>query len=67
MIVSAMRALRDREMDQAALGVDAANPTGAFGLYESLGFRAVHGMEVLARPFDEWSSMTRHRRDIAEM
>jgi mycothiol synthase len=53
MIVSAMHALRDRGMDQAALGVDAANPTGAFGLYESLGFRAVHGMEVLARPFDE--------------
>ena len=29
---------RDRGMTSAALGVDADNPTGAFGLYERLGF-----------------------------
>jgi mycothiol synthase len=41
LIVAALRELRARGMDQASLGVDTANPTGAFGLYESLGFRAV--------------------------
>jgi mycothiol synthase len=35
----AMIALRDRGMESVKLGVDAENPTGALGLYESLGFR----------------------------
>jgi hypothetical protein len=25
------------------IGVDAENPTGAFGLYENLGYEAIHG------------------------
>ena len=33
-----LRRLRDAGMQEAMLGVDAENPTGAFGLYESLGF-----------------------------
>ncbi len=53
MIVSAMVALRDRGMTHAALGVDADNPSGAFGVYESLGFRVVTRMEVVGRPFDD--------------
>jgi ribosomal protein S18 acetylase RimI-like enzyme len=35
------RVLRSRGIDEAWLGVDAANPTGALGLYESLGFVVV--------------------------
>ena len=38
LIVSALRALREAGMEEAQLGVDAENPTGALSLYESLGF-----------------------------
>ncbi len=41
LVVAALHGLRTRGMDRANLGVDAANPTGALGLYESLGFRTV--------------------------
>jgi mycothiol synthase len=34
----ALRRLRSAGMDDAMLGVDAENPTGALGLYEALGF-----------------------------
>jgi mycothiol synthase len=53
MIVSAMAALRERGMTHAALGVDAENPSGAYALYEHLGFRVANRMEALAKPFDE--------------
>lgn len=52
MIASAMLALRERGMSHAALGVDADNPSGAFALYEGLGFHVVNRMEVLAKPFE---------------
>jgi mycothiol synthase len=39
LIAASMRALRDVGMTEAALGVDAENPSGALGVYESLGFR----------------------------
>jgi len=39
LITDAMRGLRDLGIDEAILGVDAKNPTGALQLYESLGFR----------------------------
>lgn len=38
LIASTLEILRDRDIEQAALGVDAANPTGALRLYERLGF-----------------------------
>jgi mycothiol synthase len=38
LIVDALRRLRDADMDEAMLGVDSQNPTGALQLYESLGF-----------------------------
>ena len=41
LIVAAIRALRERGMEVASLGVDAENQTGALGLYEGLGFRPV--------------------------
>jgi ribosomal protein S18 acetylase RimI-like enzyme len=39
LIAESLRALRDRGLAEAALGVDAENTTGALRLYESLGFR----------------------------
>ena len=39
LIAATMRGLRDVGMTEAALGVDAENPTGALGVYENLGFR----------------------------
>lgn len=39
LIADSLRALRDRGLTEAALGVDAENTTGALRLYESLGFR----------------------------
>jgi mycothiol synthase len=38
LIAASLRVLRDRGMTSAALSVDAANPSGALGLYEGLGF-----------------------------
>jgi mycothiol synthase len=37
-IAESLRVLRDRGIDEASLGVDAENPTGALALYERLGF-----------------------------
>jgi GNAT superfamily N-acetyltransferase len=39
LIAESLRVLRDLGMTEAALGVDAQNPTGALRVYESLGFR----------------------------
>ena len=39
LIVASLHALRDAGMTEAALGVDAENPTGALQLYEGLGFQ----------------------------
>jgi mycothiol synthase len=39
LIAESLRALRERGMTSAALGVDAANPSGALGLYEGTGFQ----------------------------
>jgi ribosomal protein S18 acetylase RimI-like enzyme len=37
-----MRVLRERGMTEAVLGVDAENPSGALGLYESVGFTVLN-------------------------
>jgi mycothiol synthase len=39
LIAESLHALRDAGMTEAALGVDAENPTGALRVYEALGFR----------------------------
>ena len=41
MLLAGLHALQDAGMDTALLGVDADNPTGALGLYESVGFERV--------------------------
>jgi mycothiol synthase len=38
LLVASMRAFQAAGLEYAGLGVDAANPTGALGLYEGLGF-----------------------------
>ena len=40
----------DDAFERAILGVDAANPTGALGLYRSLGFVDVRALSTLGRP-----------------
>ena len=37
-IAASLRAFKERGLDEASLGVDAENPTGALALYEHLGF-----------------------------
>jgi mycothiol synthase len=46
------RILRAQGIDEAWLGVDAANPTGALGLYEGLGFHVVRRWQAFGRPLD---------------
>ena len=48
----AMRKLRAAGMDEAMLGVDAENPTGALGLYEALGFTVFRRSTAYRRPLD---------------
>lgn len=43
LLARAMAAFAADGMAYAVLGVDTANPSGAHGLYERLGYRAVHG------------------------
>ena len=47
------RVLREHGMDEAWLGVDGSNPTGAVRLYEGLGFHVVRGWKAYGRPVDE--------------
>ncbi len=50
LIASALIGLRERGMDQAMLGVDAENPSGALGLYESVGFEVDQRWSVFRKP-----------------
>ncbi len=50
---ASFRLLRDRGIEEAWLGVDGANPTGALQLYEGLGFGTVtRRWQAYARPLD---------------
>jgi ribosomal protein S18 acetylase RimI-like enzyme len=44
-----LRAFRAADVERAELGVDAENPTGAFGLYERLGFRTLRPHTMFGR------------------
>jgi len=48
----AMIKLRDAGMNEAALGVDAENPSGALALYESLGFTVFRRSMAYRRPLE---------------
>jgi mycothiol synthase len=49
---ASFRVLRERGMDEAWLGVDGSNPTGALELYEGLGFQVAHRWQAFGRPVD---------------
>jgi ribosomal protein S18 acetylase RimI-like enzyme len=51
LIARSLAVLRERGMEIATLGVDAENPTGALGLYESFGFRAKRRWVFYRKPF----------------
>lgn len=53
LIVRSLHVLRDSGMDVAALGVDADNPSGAFGLYESAGFAPTERFISWRKPMGE--------------
>jgi mycothiol synthase len=49
---ASFRVLREQGMDEAWLGVDGTNPTGALQLYEGLGFSSVRRWMAYGRPLD---------------
>jgi mycothiol synthase len=49
---ASLRVLREQGMDEAWLGVDGSNPTGALGLYEGLGFQVARRWQAYGRPLD---------------
>ena len=57
LIMRSLALLRERELDTAALGVDADNPSGALRLYESCGFAVVERGAAWQRPLetDPWT------------
>lgn len=46
LLETSFNAFLDAAMTHSMLGVDSENPTGAFGLYESLGYEALHGSVI---------------------
>jgi mycothiol synthase len=49
---ASFRVLRERGMDEAWLGVDGSNPTGAVRLYEGLGFLVARRWQAYSRSLD---------------
>jgi ribosomal protein S18 acetylase RimI-like enzyme len=52
LLVQSLHAVRERGMEEAALGVLTENLHGAFRLYESVGFRVVRSWTTLRKPLD---------------
>lgn len=52
LIARSLVAIRERGMDSGILGVDAANPTGALGLYERNGFVVAERSTAWRKPLD---------------
>jgi ribosomal protein S18 acetylase RimI-like enzyme len=50
LICESLRQLGERGMSEAGLGVHVENPNGAFGLYESLGYRVTERTTTFQRP-----------------
>jgi mycothiol synthase len=55
LIARSLAVLRERGMEVAVLGVDAENPTGALGLYETFGFRPRMRWAFYRKPFQRGS------------
>ncbi len=52
LICASLRAVRDRGMEEAALGVHVENPHGAYRLYQSLGFEVEDVGTTYEKPLD---------------
>ncbi|WP_026552845.1 GNAT family N-acetyltransferase [Arthrobacter sp. H20] len=50
LLAEAMRRFKADGMEQAGLGVDTENPSGALGLYERLGYQPTHRVRVYELP-----------------
>ncbi len=50
MIARSLKLLKDRGMTEAALGVDAENPSGAFHLYQKMGFKMEKRVAFYRKP-----------------
>lgn len=53
LIARSLVLLRERGMESAVLGVDAENPTGALGLYESVGFKVEERFTAWRKPWED--------------
>ncbi len=67
---ASFRVLRERGIDEAWLGVDGSNPTGALALYEGLGFHVARRWQAYGRPVDGpapagWRSPGEARGEVA--
>jgi mycothiol synthase len=51
LIALSLKAIKERGMDHAALGVDAENTSGATHLYEKMGYRVVERGTIYRKPF----------------
>ena len=49
LLAESFRALRERGIHDACLGVNADNPSGAVALYESVGFERLNSGRMLVR------------------
>jgi mycothiol synthase len=52
LIARSLVLLKERQMAQGVLGVDAANPSGALGLYERIGFRTIERSSAWRKPLE---------------
>lgn len=50
LIARSLQTLKEHGMEQAALGVDSENPTGALHLYESMGYQVAHEDRIYQKP-----------------
>jgi ribosomal protein S18 acetylase RimI-like enzyme len=50
LLVASLAAFQRAGFTHSALGVDSENPTGAYGVYERLGWRRIHRVVVFQRP-----------------
>ena len=56
-----MRSFAEAGLDAAGLGVDTDSPTGAFRLYESMGYRATDTTVMYAnRIAESWTRLVNH-------
>jgi ribosomal protein S18 acetylase RimI-like enzyme len=52
LLVASLAAFQRAGFTHSALGVDSENPTGAYGVYERLGWRRIHRLIVHQKPYE---------------